>query len=151
MKLNICVIFLVGFLLLVPQAYAETVDDQTTFETVKQETQSLLRTLGAYTADQKEAAVRKTKAALDQLDKRIDDLETSINKNWEKMDREARQKARASLQALREQRKQVAERYESLKGSSSEAWEQMKKGFSDAYRELSEAWERSEQEFGGQE
>lgn len=151
MKSNVCAMFLVGFLGLAPLAYAAADNDPTTIEAVKQETQSLLRTLGAYTADQKDAAVRKTKAALDQLGKRIDDLEAGINENWEKMDREARQKSRASLQALREQRKQVAERYESLKGSSSEAWEEMKKGFSDAYRELSEAWERSEQEFGGKE
>jgi hypothetical protein len=34
-----------------------------------------------------------------------------------------------------------------LKSSSSNAWVHVKNGFSDAYRELSEAWEQAEQEF----
>jgi len=88
------------------------------------------------------------KAALDNFDKRIDALETRIDSDWDKMDRAAREKIRASLSALRKQRAQAAEWYGNLKSSSADAWGHMKKGFSDAYRALSDAWEKSEKEFG---
>jgi hypothetical protein len=51
------------------------------------------------------------------------------------------------MKALRRQRTGVAEWYGSLKTSSSDAWEHIKKGFSDAYESLSEAWEKPEKEF----
>jgi len=34
-----------------------------------------------------------------------------------------------------------------MKTSSADAWERMKKGFSDAYKVLQDAWEKSEKEF----
>ena len=48
-----------------PLCYAETSSDKTSIEEVKQETQDLLQTLNAYTVDQKDEAIHKTKAALD--------------------------------------------------------------------------------------
>ena len=64
------------------------------------------------------------------------------------MNKAAREKARANLKALRKQRNEVAEWYGGLKASSADAWEHMKKGFSDAYKSLGDAWEKSAQEFG---
>jgi hypothetical protein len=51
------------------------------------------------------------------------------------------------MKALRKQRTQVAQWYGSLEHSSLDAWGQMKKGFSAAYIDLHDAWEKSEQEF----
>lgn len=121
--------------------------DKTTAKEVKQEMQALLQTLKGYTADQRDEAVRKTKTALDNLDSRIDALETSIDNNWDRMDKAAREKARANLKALHKQRTELAEWYGSLKSSSADAWEQVKKGFSDAYKALSDAWEKAVNEF----
>jgi len=129
-----------------PLCHAETPEDKTSIGDVKQETQELLQTLKAYSVDQRDEAIEKTKAALDDLDKRIDALEARIDKNWEKMDAAAREKARANLKALREQRTKVAEWYGRMKSSSADAWEHVKKGFSDAYRALDDAWEKSEKE-----
>lgn len=81
------------------------------------------------------------------LDKRIEELEARVDESWGKMDKAAREKARANLKALRKQRTQVAEWYGSLKSSTGDAWEHMKKGFSDAYKALNDAWEKSEKEF----
>ena len=113
---------------------------------IKQETQDLLQALGAYAADQREEAVEKTQTALDKLDKRIDALETRIESNWDQMDKDAREKARANLKALREQQTEVAEWYSRLKTSSADTWEHTKKGFSNAYKNLSDAWGKFEKE-----
>ena len=131
-----------------PLCYAESSSENASIEDVKQEAQDLMQALKAYTADQRDEAIQKTSAALDNLDQRIDALEARIDNNWDKMDEAAREKARASLKALRKQRTEVAEWYGSLKNSSVDAWGHMKKGFSDAYGALSNTWEKSENEFG---
>lgn len=115
---------------------------------VKQKTQDLIQALGAYAADQRDEAIEKTKTGLDELDKRIDALETRIDNNWDQMNKAASEKARANLKALRKQRTEVAEWYGRLKTSSADAWEHMKKGFSDAYKKFSDTWEKSAKEFG---
>ncbi len=107
--------------------------DKTTAKEVKQEMQDLLQALQGYTADQRDEAIQKIKAALGNLDNRIDELETYIYDNWDKMDKATRDKARADLKALHKQRTELAEWYGSLKSSSAGAWEQVKKGFSNAY------------------
>lgn len=131
----------------VPTCYADSSSDKTTAKEVKKEMQDLLETLKSYTAEQRDEAAEKTKKALDKLDKRIDALESRIDKNWNTMTQKAREEARANMKALRKQRTQVAEWYGSMKNSSASAWEHMKKGFSDAYEKLEEAWEKSEKEF----
>jgi TolA-binding protein len=130
-----------------PLSHAETSSEKTSIEEVKQETQDLIQTIKAYTADQRDEAIQKTKSALENLDKRIDSLETRIVNNWDNMNKAAREKARAKLKDLRKQRIKVAEWYGGLKSSSVDAWEHMKKGFSDAYEAFSDAWEKAEKEF----
>ena len=100
-----------------------------------------------YTADKREEAAKKAQAALDALDTRIDALEKQIDKDWDKMNKAAREQARSSLKALHEQRVQVAEWYGGLKNSTASAWEDMKKGFSDAYKSLRQTWEKAEREY----
>jgi len=151
MKLNGTIAFafmVVGMAILAgaPLCHAETDRDDTSIEDVKRETKELLQTLKAYSVEQRDEAIQKTKTALDHLDKRIDALEARIDRDWDKMDTTAREKARANLKTLREQRAQVAEWYGKLKDSSVEAWEHVKRGFSDAYRALTDAWETSEKE-----
>jgi chromosome segregation ATPase len=120
--------------------------DETSIKEVKQKTQDLLQALGGYTADQRDEAVERTQTALDSLDKRIDALETRIDNNWDQMNETARENGRASLKALRKQRTEVAEWYDKLKTGSADTWEQTKKGFSDAYKNLSGTWEKSAKE-----
>jgi len=148
-KMSCCVFtfMLIAVLGIALPGYAETSSEKTSIEEVKQETQDLIQTLKAYSADQRDEAIQETRSALKNLDKRIDALETSIDNNWDNMNKAAREKARNSLKALRKQRTKVAEWYGSLKSSSVDAWEHMKKGFSDAYNALYDAWEKSEKEF----
>jgi chromosome segregation ATPase len=130
----------------VPPCSAETASDTPSMAEVKQQTQDLIQALKSYSAEQRDKAIKQTKAALSTLDKRIDALESRIDNHWDKMDKTAREKARASMNELHKQRTQVAELYGSLKSSSAEAWEHVKKGFADAYGALQAAWEKSEKE-----
>ena len=141
------VVILIAVLGFAPLSYAETPTDETSIKQVKQETQDLIEALKAYSADQRDEAIHKSKAALDDLDKRIDALETRIDNNRDKMNKAAREEARSSLKSLRQQRVQLAEWYGGMKSSSSEAWEHMKKGFSSAFGAINDAWEKAEKEF----
>jgi len=148
MKSYISSLMLIGIVGVAAPCYAQTEDTNISIEEVKKETQDLLQTIGSYTADRKDEAVQKAKEGLGRLDKRIDSLEASIDQNWNKMNEAARKEARENLRALRKQRNQVAEWYGSMKTSSADAWNHMKKGFSDAYKALVDAWEKSEKELG---
>jgi ABC-type protease/lipase transport system fused ATPase/permease subunit len=153
-KMNIKKIFgysfmicLVAMLGMAPLVSAAMKSDQTSAAEVRQETENLLKTLKSYTIEQRDEAVRKTAEVLEKLDKRIDAQEKWLDENWAKMDQAARESARASLKELHRQRNQVAEWYGSMKSSSGEAWEHMKTGFSEAFKSLQKAWEKSEKEF----
>jgi len=148
MKFNISTIMLIGALGITPLCYAESAPNKTSMEEFKQETQDLLETLEAYTVEQKDEAIVKTKIALDNLDERIDAVEKDVHESWNKMDKEAREEASESLKELRKQRNQAAEWYGNMKNSSGKTWGHMKKGFSDAYKDLNDSWEKSENEFG---
>jgi hypothetical protein len=130
-----------------PVGFAKSHEDNTTVKSVQQEAQDLIEALKGYTADQRDAAIQRSKRALDILDTRIDELETKIADDWDQMSSAARKKTRESLKILRKKRNDVAEKYGSLKASSTSAWEEMKQGFSDAYEDLSDAWAKSVNEF----
>lgn len=125
----------------------KAISEETSIMEVKQRTQDLIQALGAYTADQREEVIEKTQTALSELDQRIDALEARIDNDWDQMNKDSREKARANLKELRNQRSVVAEWSSRLETSSADAWEHTKKGFSDAYRNLSDAWEKSAKEF----
>ncbi len=118
--------------------------DESSVESLKQETRELGQALKDFGADQKaeaEAAIEDTLAA---LDKRIETLQQELDQNWNDMSDKARERSRKSLESLREQRERVQNWYDELQASSSSAWERAKKGFSDAYEALSEQWNDTE-------
>lgn len=126
---------------------AQSSNDTATYEDVKKETRELINTLQQYGADQRDLAVKEADLALKRLDGRIDELETRVDNNWDNMTQTARQKTRASLRVLRQQRNELAEWYGSFKNSSVDAWERVKKGFSDAYQAISDSWEQAKSEY----
>jgi len=122
-------------------------NDKTTATDVRHEVADTANAIKNYTADKRDEAARKAKAALDALDVRIHVLEARIDENWEKMDKAAREQARSTLDALHKQRVEAAEWYGGLKNSSTKAWGHMKSGFSDAYHALHSSWEKAEREY----
>jgi len=121
-------------------------DEPASAEAVKRETVEMLRALKSYSVEQRDKAVEQARAALDNLDRRIEGLEADMLEQWDDMDQAARAKTRASLQALRQQRTLVAEWFGGLQSSSASAWSHIKQGFSAAYEDLQGAWESSERE-----
>ncbi len=121
-------------------------NDKTTAKEVRQKVTDAAESIKNYTVDKRDEAAKKAKASLDALDARIHALEERIDKKWEKMDKASREQARATLQALHKQRVEAAEWYGGLKYSTADAWEHMKKGFSDAYKSLRSTWEKAERE-----
>ncbi len=83
---------LIGVIGIAPICYAKTPTDITSIDQAKHETQDLIQTLKAYTTDRRDEAIKTTKLALDDLDKRIDVLETDIDNNWDMMNKDARKK-----------------------------------------------------------
>lgn len=134
-------------LCVVTSAPAHSENSSVTAQDVRKDAQDLLNTLQQYTVEQRDQAVDEAEQALKKLDERIDELEIRVNRNWDDMSQSARRKAEGSLKALREQRNALAERYGRFKNSSSRAWEQMKKGFSDTYQTMSGSLQKAWSEY----
>jgi hypothetical protein len=129
-----------------PLSPAATQEDKTTAKEVRQEMSDTADSIKNYTIEQRDEAAKKAKAGLAALDARINALEARIDKDWDKMDKAARVKARSTLNALHQQRIAAAEWYGGLKNSTAEAWDDMKRGFSDAYQSLLHASEKADRE-----
>ena len=142
------IIPLLATFVIVSSGFSAAAAEATSAESIKQETVELLEALKIYGTEQRDAAVEQSRIALDNLDQRIDVLETQMLDQWDEMDQATRARTRDSLQALREQRTKVAEWYGSLKSSSADAWGSIKEGFSAAYQTLSEDWQKSEAVIG---
>jgi predicted nucleic acid-binding Zn-ribbon protein len=142
------IVLLMIFLGAAPVVYADKYsDDKTSGKEVQHEVVDAAKAIKNFAADKRDEAAKNVEVALISLDSRIDAMEERIDKKWDKMNEAARERARSTLTKLRKKRIQVAEKYGSLKNSSSEAWEHMKKGFSDSYRVLRSAWEKAESEY----
>jgi hypothetical protein len=138
----IAAIFLaVGWVLFAAQTPAEKRED------VKEKVTEAAEAIKNYSFDQRDKAIVKAKAALADLDARIDRMDSRLNKEWNRMDQSAREATIATLTALRKQRNEVAEWYGGLKHSSRNAWEDVKKGFLKSYQELRDAFDRTHSQF----
>jgi len=126
---------------------ARATTDKPTMQDVKKEMAETAETIKHYSVDQRDEALSKAKAVMDDLDAKIDKLGSSIHKHWGAMDKAARHKAQAALESLKQQRKEMAESYNALQQSTAGAWEHMKKGFADSYMDLHDAWQKAEMEF----
>lgn len=126
---------------------AQTSTHEAATKDVREKAVDAVQAIKNYSVNQRDEAVKKAKAALDDMDVRIDSMESQLNKKWQQMDQSARKKARATLTALRKQRNEAAEWYGGLKHSSSKAWEDVKKGFLKSYNELRDSFDKAHSEF----
>jgi len=99
-----------------------------------------------YSVEQRDEAVQSMKSTLGKIDKRIDETESSLNRNWSRMTQSARKQKQKSIRALKKKRNEVAEWYGGLKHGSANAWDDIKKGFSDAYIGLGKALKKAERD-----
>ena len=126
---------------------AETSGSKTTAKDVSRKVDDAGQAIKNYTLAQRDEAIRNAKAALDDLDARIGRMERKLDSEWDRMDQAARKQARATLDALRRQRNEVAEWYGGLQHSSAESWEQVKTGFAKSYAVLKESFAKAVKAF----
>jgi hypothetical protein len=130
-----------------PIAFAASNTDKTTRAEVSKEVADAIEAIKNYSADQRDEAVVRAKTLLEDVDARIEQLEARINERREQMSESARNAARAKLEDLRQKRDAVANWYGRMQYSSDRAWEQIKTGLSNAYSDLSNAWEKAANQF----
>lgn len=126
---------------------AQSDEDGTTAQDVEEETTQLINTLRQYTAEQRDQAIDEAGQALEKLDGQINELENRIERNWDTMSQQARQQARDNLDSLRERRSELADWYDNFRNSSAGAWDEMKAGFTGAYKVMSDSWVNAKREF----
>jgi hypothetical protein len=129
-----------------PWSFAAEAENSTATD-VSEKAKATGRAIKSYTVAQRDEAVKEAKAALDDADTRIRRLERKLDSDWDGMDQAARKKARATLDALRRERGNLAEWYGGLKHGSSEAWEEVKSGFAKSYDELRKSFAKARKEF----
>jgi TolA-binding protein len=122
-------------------------EDGTTAQDVEVETTQLISTIRQYTAEQRDEAIDEASQALEKLDGQINELESRIDRNWDTMSEQTRQQARDNLERLRERRSELADWYDDFRNSSAGAWDEMKAGFTGAYRVMSDSWVNAKREF----
>ncbi len=145
-KANLVFITAVFFTMASVSFAAQTTADQTTTD-VKEKVAAAAEAIKNYSVDQRDEALKKAQSVLDDLDGRIDRMQSQLNEKWDQMDKLARQKATDSLTTLRKQRNDIAEWYGGLKHSSSNAWEDVKKGFLKSYQALRDTFDKVQSEF----
>jgi acyl-CoA reductase-like NAD-dependent aldehyde dehydrogenase len=126
---------------------AQASADRTETKAVKEKVADAAEAIKNYSVDQRDEALKKAKTVLDELDARIDRMQSQLNGKWDQMDQSTRKKAMDALTVLRKQRNEIAEWYGGLKHSSSNAWEDVKKGFLRSYQELRDAFDKAQSEF----
>lgn len=126
---------------------AQSDEGGTTAQDVEEETTQLINTLRQYSAEQRDEAIDEASEALEKLDGQINELEGRIDRNWDTMSQQARQQARDNLESLRERRSELADWYDDFRNSSAGAWDEMKAGFTGAYKVMSDSWVNAKREF----
>ncbi|HWA14272.1 MAG TPA: hypothetical protein VHA15_14360 [Burkholderiales bacterium] len=100
-----------------------------------------------YTVEQRDEAVKNARAALDDLDARIERLAADIDAKWDKLDAAGRKKAYEAMDRLRKERNDAAEWMGALKHGSREAWGDVKNGFAKSYETLAKSFSKAKEEF----
>lgn len=117
-----------------------------TGEELKQDVEELMESIREYSAEKQQKAAERLREDLDEMEKRLSELERRFEKEKSEMSREARDRIESSLEALREKRKDAAEWLEEFKTSSRKAWDNIREGLSEAFRDFSKSLEKTDQE-----
>ncbi len=137
--------FLLGSL--VSAAFAQqSPERKTTAQDVKSEVVDAAQAIKSFSVERRDEALKSSKAALDQLDARIERLEAYARERWSEMSQATRDQTSVALRNLKQERARVAEWYGGLQHGSAEAWDRLKLGFSEAYDALRASWRKTEKE-----
>jgi chromosome segregation ATPase len=139
-KLLIPVVAVALIIIFVMPAFGE----KTTKKKMKEEVLEATEMIKKYSVEQRDEAVKSMKSTLNDMDNRIEEMESDLNEKWGRMSKSAREQKQKSIRALKKKRNEVAEWYGGLKHGSANAWNEIKSGFSNAYKALGEAMNKAE-------
>jgi TolA-binding protein len=117
-----------------------------TADEVRAEVSEAMNAIEAYTEQERDEAIAAAGEALDNLDDEIERREQALRENWAQMSDAARETARARLRDLRDARNALGERYGALQTGTSDAWDELLTGFSNAWSAFSDAWNSADEE-----
>jgi hypothetical protein len=136
----------IALVLAAPMVFAAD-GDKTTGRDVGRKIDETAQSIKNYSADQRDEALKNAKKVLEDADARIDEMESDMGRNWDKMSASARAHAQETMKKLRRQRQDLSQGYGELKRSSSSAWDEVRNGFSRSYDALRESFSRAAREF----
>jgi hypothetical protein len=146
-KTAVASLIAISFFSVMPAFSADRPSGERVSKEVGQEVKEAVEAIKEYSVEQKDEAVKKGKAVLDNLDGRIEQIESKIKKEWDQMGESARKTAKTSLEGIKKQREKVAEWYGSLKESSAGAWENTKRGFLESYQTVHDSFDKVADKF----
>ncbi|MCF8467024.1 MAG: hypothetical protein K9G33_06445 [Sneathiella sp.] len=94
-----------------------------------------------YSVEQRDEAIKKISATLEEVDYEIELLEARARDQWGDMSEEAREKTSLALQNVRKQRNVLGEKFGALQEGADSAWDNLKDGIADAWQSLKTAWQ----------
>jgi hypothetical protein len=103
---------------------------------MRREVEEATREIGAYSTARRVDAQVRARKAMDQMDARLQRLRTQWSREARRIRAEAKAERERRDAQLREQRERVQARYRALEASNAAAWDQARKRFLLAYREL---------------
>ena len=119
---------------------------KTTASDVQEEAKETYAALQRYTLEQRDEAVSLAREKIEKLDRRIAEMQKTVDQKWQDMSKATQEETRATLDTLRKKREELAEWYGGIRYSSKEAWEDVKKGFADSYDRMQRAFEEARED-----
>ena len=147
-KITALTLFLAFLLAGAPMSFAaDSPGGKTTGKDVSQKIDATAHAIKNYSAEQRDEALRNAKSVLADADARIDQFESEMSRNWDKMNASARKHSRETMKTLRGQRQDLSQSYGELKRSSASAWDEVKGGFAKSYDALRDSFSKASKEF----
>lgn len=112
---------------------------QTTAKDVGQKMAETGDAIKDYTVDKKDEAVAHAKKLGSDIDAKIKDLEAQASKQAG----EAKAKSEQMIKDLKAKRTKVSSKFNDLSKATKNSWDETKKGFADAYRDLATSYDRA--------
>lgn len=124
-------------------AYATTVTDHSTTDTLSDKTKVTIEEIRQYSVESKELAGEKAKEIMADIDKRIQILEDAIADTTNNMRDSMRDAKIKTIVKLKEQRQSLDTWYQKFRNSSKDAWEEIKQGFIRSYDSFQHTYKNS--------
>jgi ABC-type transporter MlaC component len=117
---------------------------------VKKEINETLQAIAATTEEQRDQAKLKAEELVGRLDTEIRNLEAEIDKRSGEMTWAAKLRLNSNLRQLKRRRNDLAKRYDALREDTKQAWGDIKSGFVDGVRAVTEKLDDAAAKLEGQ-